>query len=158
MADSAWVMDQRRGSVRCLLLPLMDSKLLLPSVSVAEVLSSASVKPVRAEPAWVLGMIEWRFVSIPLISFEVVTGKSRPDPGDRYRVAVLHTLSSDGDDNFYGVLMQGIPNLVQIRESELTLLPSKSADDGIMARVEVLGHLAVIPDLELLEKRAVCYR
>ncbi len=159
MADnSAWVMGQRSDSIRCLLLPMAGCKLLLPSVSVAEVLPYASVKPERDAPEWMLGMVEWRFVSLPLISFEVLAGESCPEQGSSYRVAVFHTLSKDGGQDFYGVLMQGIPHIIQVRESELTLLQSKSGDEAVLSRVEVQGQLAVIPNLEIMEGHANRYQ
>ena len=156
--DAAWVMGPRHDSIRCLLLPMAGCKLLLPSVSVAEVLPHASVKPEADAPDWMLGMVEWRFVSLPLISFEVVTGEPPPDPGSSYRVAVFHTLSKDSGQDFYGVLMQGIPHIIQVRESELTLLLSNSGDEAVLSRVEVQGQLAVIPNLEVLERHAGRYQ
>ncbi len=148
--SGTWTMETRRGAIRCLLLPLAGCRLLLPSVAVAEVLPAARVEPVAEAPQWLVGMVEWRFVSIPLLSFEVVSGHPPPQPGTCYRVAVLHTTSGDAD--FYGLLMQGIPNLVQVRESELTLLPATSEAYGVAARVEVRGQLALIPEPGFLEQ------
>ncbi len=154
--DSAWVMGQRRDSIRCLLLPMAGCKLLLPAIAVAEVLRDANVKSVADAPGWMQGMVEWRFVSLPLISFEALAGRSPPKPDSNCRVAVCHTLSSNGDDGlgFYGLLMQGIPRIIEVRESELTLLHSESDDVAVLSRVEVQGQLAVIPSLELLEEHA----
>ncbi len=156
--NSTWEMGQRSDNIRCLLLPVAGCKLLLPSVAVAEVLPHASVEPESDAPDWMLGMVEWRFVSLPLISFEVLAGESCPERDGRYRVAVFHTLSKDSGQDFYGVLMQGIPHIIQVRESELTLLQSKSADEAVLSRVEVQGQLAVIPNLEVLEQHATRYQ
>jgi len=54
---------------------------------------------------------------------------------------------------FYGIAIQGIPHLIQLRESELTLLQSSPEDEPVVFRVEVQGQLAVIPNLPLLEER-----
>ncbi len=153
MSGTTWTMETRRGAIRSLLVPLAGCRLLLPSVAVAEVLPAASVEPVAEAPEWLVGMVEWRFISIPLLSFEAVSGSSPPKRRSPCQMAVMHTAGGSGDEDFYGLLMQGIPNLIQVRESELTLLPAKKEAAGVAARVEVCGQLALIPDLDCLEQR-----
>ncbi len=154
MGESAWAMGQRRGTIRCLLMPLQGRKLLLPSVTVAEVLPVAQVRVLEGLPRGGIGVVEWRFTTVPLISFEAVVGEPSPQPGGSSRVAILHTLSRDGAVDFYALLLQGIPHLIQVRESELTLLQSKAGSEAVAARVEVQGQLATIPVLERLEELA----
>ncbi len=158
MVINAWDMGERRDSIRCLLIPLAGRKMLLPSVAVAEVLPYAAVEPAADSPEWLLGTIEWRAASIPLLSFERLIGESPPEKeGVHQRVAVFHTLSEKGEQTegplFYGIVIQGIPHLIQLRESELTLLQSSPEDEPVVFRVEVQGQLAVIPNLPLLEER-----
>ncbi len=159
MVDSAWDMGERRDTLRCLLIPLAGRKMLLPSVAVAEVLPYAAVEPLAGSPAWLLGRIEWRATAIPLLSFERLVGEPLPEEKERggCRVAVFHTLAEKEEHAekppFYGVAIQGIPHLIQLRESELTLLQASSGDEPVLFRVEVQGRLAVIPNLELLEER-----
>ena len=147
---TTWTMEARRGAVRSLLIPLSGCRLLLPSVAVAEVVPAASIAPVAQKPGWLVGTMEWRFLSIPVLSFEMVSGSFPPGQEKRCQVAVLRSSSAE---NFYGLLMQGIPNLIQVRESELTLLPAKGEAAAVAARVEVCGQLALIPDLDALERR-----
>ncbi len=157
MADTAWEMGDRREAVRCLLIPLTGRKLLLPSVAVAEVLAYAVVKPASDAPEWFIGTMEWRSVHIPLISFEKLIGEPVSESSSRHRVAVFHTIgeSEKGKDRqpFYGIAIQGIPHLIQLRESELTMLQTSSSDEPVLFRVEVQGQLAIIPNLALLEER-----
>jgi len=158
VVDSAWEMGERRDTIRCLLIPLVTRKLLLPSVAVAEVLPYAAVEPVADSPAWLLGSMEWRSTTIPLLSFERLVGESPAEEGVRHRVAVFHTLAEEGKrmtPPFYGMAIQGIPHLIQLRESELTLLQTLPAEDPVLFRVEVQGQLATIPDLERLEEQLV---
>ncbi len=145
-------MGQHRDSLRCLLLPLAGSNLLLPANAVVEVLPDANIEPVDGSPGWMLGRVEWRSVSVPLVSFEALAGGALPAPGQCCRVAVCRTLSGSGELDFHGLLLQGIPRIVQVRESELTLLQSESDSAPVLSRVEVRGQLAVIPDLERLEQ------
>ncbi len=153
MSAATWTMEARRGTVRGLLIPLADCRLLLPSVAVAEVVPAASVTRVAPAPAWLAGSMEWRFLSIPVLSFEAMSGAlPAPQRRNRHQVAVLRAVG-DLDSKFYGVLIQGIPTLIQVRESELTLLPMKRESAEVTARVEVAGQLALIPDLDVLERR-----
>ncbi len=147
-------MGQHRDSIRCLLLPLAGYQLLLPSVSVAEVVRETTIKPEPDSHEWVIGTAEWRSVSLPLLSFEVLAGEPCPEVGSRGRIAVLHTLSRECKVNFYGILIQDIPHIVQVRESALTLLHARPEDKAILSRIEIQGQLAAIPDLELMEKHA----
>jgi len=154
VANGAWTMGQHRDSIRCLLLPLAGYNLLLPSVSIAEVLREATIRPEPDTPEWMAGTVEWRSVLLPLLSFEVLAGESCSEPAGRSRVAVFHALSRERSLDFYGILIQDIPHIVQARESGLTLLHSREEDKVVLSRVEIEGQLAVIPDLELMEKHA----
>jgi len=59
-----------------LLLPIADGKLLLPTVSVAEMLPYKSPQKPKVEsaigeiPEWYIGDLIWRGIMVPMISFE----------------------------------------------------------------------------------------
>ena len=57
-----------------LLVPLADRTLLLPNVAVAELIPYRAPQVSEGAPAWFLGQIAWRDLSLPLFSFEAASG------------------------------------------------------------------------------------
>ncbi|HBZ98965.1 MAG TPA: chemotaxis protein, partial [Pseudomonas sp.] len=53
-----------------LLMPLADRMLLVPNVAVAELIPYRAPQAVQGMPAWFLGQVQWRDLSLPLLSFE----------------------------------------------------------------------------------------
>lgn len=143
-------------AVRCLLMPLREARLLVPGAAVAEIAGWQEPEPIQGAPAWVLGRIAWRGIPLPLVDIEGLAGDASQvgGGGRRARVAVLHGAPGDERLPFYGLLLQGIPHLVQVFPG----LVSPDTQAGglshavIAQNVVVHGERAFIPDLEVLER------
>ncbi len=138
--------------VRAQLIPLTDMNLLLPNTCIAEVIGVAEMNPVKSTPEWFLGMMDWRGVRIPVISFETMNGLPAASPTRNSRVAVLNGIRGDEKLPFYGVLAQGIPRLLALDRSAMSSL-KKPAHKLTLAsdQVQLGEETAVIPDQKQLE-------
>lgn len=140
--------------IRCVLVPAGDLRLLLPNATVAEVITLPTPEPVEDAPEWLLGRIAWRGWRVPLVSFAKLAGAGEGDPDLAVRVAVFKALGGNPDLPFIAVLTQGFPRLTTLN-AEL-IIPTHDGTalpDGVRAQVLVRDDVAVIPDLEAIERQ-----
>jgi len=139
-------------TVRSQLIPLAEMRLLLPTTCVAEIVDWQDPAPLDDAPEWLLGMLEWRGLRIPLLSFEAACGRERGATTRRGRIAVLNGLGGDPELPFFALQLQGIPRLVQVDQANIGAIsePDESLplvrDYAMLQDTEVL-----IPDLDGLE-------
>jgi chemosensory pili system protein ChpC len=143
--------------ISSLYLPVDGTKLLLPNVSVAEVVEY--IKPVREEgmPEHYLGKVTWRGIDLPLICYEIANGKKKPEKSANERVAVINTIGRNHKKlPFFAVLTQGIPRLVKVSSQ---LAENKEYEKGPvdLKAVRLDGEEAIIPDVVELEKLAISF-
>lgn len=137
----------------CLLLPVTDTRLLLPNTAVAEVVGYSSVRSADSGPGWFVGDVSWEERRVPLLSYEGACGDLPPEPSPRSRVALCYNIGERLDQDFLGVVTQGHPHLVRVERSIVELLGSAASEDtATLCHIKVGGSPAVIPDLVYLEK------
>lgn len=140
--------------VRCVLIPLVTSRLLLPNAVVAEVMNFRPQVSREQMPEWFLGDLAWRGGSVPLVSIEGMLGGSVASPGQRSRIIVLNTLNGTSTLPHIALLAQAIPTLVRVTMENLEPSKIKSdLGDLIQQSVTVNAGLALIPDLDELERQ-----
>ncbi len=139
-------------SVASLLLPLDQQLALLPNAAVAEIVSYQEPTPVDGGPDWLLGLVSWRGLSLPLVSLEVMLGGTPPNAADRTRIAVMNSVTGSSDVQFYAIVLRGIPRLVRGTQESVSPGPdSEVAGKGVLCHTLVNGEPAMIPDLDAVE-------
>lgn len=138
--------------VASLLVPLNESLLLLPNVTVAEIVPLGDIRPVAHAPEWLLGHINWREQDVPIVSVELMNGQQRPEQSDRCRIAVLNTTGISDSLSFMAILTQGLPRLARVTDSEIAERDEvdKAPFDELV--VTWAGEQAVIPALAQIEQ------
>jgi chemosensory pili system protein ChpC len=136
-----------------LLIPIQGNMLLVPNSVVAEVIAYQTPQSLKKpHPSWFLGNIVWREISLPLVSLEKIMGREIPPIHPSVRIAVMNTVSEKSDMLFYGLLIQGIPHLVQITDSNVEIQKNVlPASPMIGMQVIVNAEVALIPDLDNME-------
>ena len=145
---------EQMGQVDCLMIPINDRQLLLPNVTVAEIIPFSQLLTTNSSIDWVLGRLQWRGVSIPVICYEMLNGSPAPRPSPNARFAVINGVGNNPHMPFYAVLVQGIPKLKKVEEKdiqEVDAMVGMGAMDQMSVSVE--GEAAFIPDLDLLEQQ-----
>jgi chemosensory pili system protein ChpC len=139
--------------IRSLLIPMSRDQLVLPNVSLAELVSYIEPEKVDGTPDWFLGMIAWRGLRVPLVAFETMIGEQSIAPAANSRIAILNALGGKSKLPFFAILTQGIPHLKQITKGLLSEVSSDVADkpDGVLANILVEAEPAMIPDLDFIE-------
>ncbi|PCJ16717.1 MAG: chemotaxis protein [Gammaproteobacteria bacterium] len=147
LSDSS---DELPTQVASLMVPVCEHFLLLPNVSVAEIIGCPPIETVKNKPKWFLGYVEWRNVHVPIVSFEVANGAEYTELVEPNRVAVLNGISGDSRLPFFCLATQGIPRLTRVHAEGIVESDAAEGDLEFM-RVIVNGEDAVIPEIEKLE-------
>ena len=136
-----------------LLIPLAEERLLLPRVTIAEVITWQQPERVDNAPAWHLGLIQWNGRPIPVVSIEAMCGQATPAPGGRTRIAVVVAIGEQLTGGYFGIATQGFPQLVRANSDIVKPEPNYSYSDRgpIICRVRMLNESPLIPDLHRIE-------
>lgn len=149
-------MNNESQILPCVMIPMTDRQLLLPNVSIAEVVDFTGAEPVENAPEWLLGLLEWRGLQLPVISYDAANGGTAVTPdGNRGRIAVINTIGKHHDQlPFLAMVTQGIPSQARLVEDQVRPLEGQLGPADLMI-VDVEGHTAYIPNLEFLESLAI---
>lgn len=148
-------MSDKPELLSCVLIPVLEGTLLLPNVSVAEIVDYAEPEALADGPPWMIGQLRWRGLTLPVISYDAANGgATRLPENNRRRIAVLNTIGEAHDRlPFLALVTQGIPRQAKIEESALTAKDGARGPADLML-VDFEGETTRIPDLEYLEQLA----
>lgn len=144
--------------VSTLLIPVEGKTLLLPNVSVAEILDYNDPARVSDVPTWYLGNIEWRTLQVPLISFEAVNEQPFSQRAHSAKIAIMNGIVDNPRMPFWGIVTQGTPRQMRITAEEIVKDENVLNGPAELMSVIVNGEAARIPDLDFIEKQLLAYR
>ncbi|MFT5718046.1 MAG: chemosensory pili system protein ChpC [Oleiphilaceae bacterium] len=136
--------------VPSLLISLNDRQLLLPNVTVAEIIPYRAPIVIDDNSSWLLGQLEWRNINIPVFSYEALNGSEVP-PIEGARLAVVNGTGSNSKLPFYAILIQGIPKLTHVKEDDIVKVDAMHSGPYDKMAVSLFDEQAMIPDLERIE-------
>jgi chemosensory pili system protein ChpC len=142
--------------VRSMLLPITGANILLPNTAVAEIIPY--VKPKRhmsLKTTWLLGVLSWRKVEVPIISIELFDNQDAPyQIPTKARIAVLNMINNHDKLEFIGILLQGYPKLSRVTSHDIEFL---SEDTGNIFHHEVLvrGKKAYFVDFDTIQEETI---
>jgi len=142
----------RNDSVRSLLIPSNGGQLLVAGAAVAEVINYQTAEKIADEPAWLLGLINWRDLKIPLISLQEIM-QLEPVVAENLRLVVFYGLHQS-DIPFYAIISTAMPHTRTIT-AEVMSSPTAVDKSGILAQVGIIEQTVWLPDLEYLESLLV---
>ena len=147
-------MTERIAEVYSLLIPLADSRLLVPRACVAEVIGYQAPAEMTNAPPWYLGLVLWAERRVPVVSFEGAFGQPLPNVSSRTRIVIFHASSGLVDGGCFGILTQGFPQLVRINAEVIRPDPTRGFPERapVICQVRMINETPLIPDLERLEQ------
>jgi chemotaxis signal transduction protein len=151
----------------CLLLPVSENHLLLPTAAVAEVLAYEEPKPVVEGPKWLLGILSWRGIHIPLTYLENMESHLTWNFSDQHFehagstkrcVAVINRSAKipgeskqDRSDRypFFAIVLENSPRLKHIVEEQVKIITQFTEKNRrFLMEIKVENDSALIPNLE----------
>jgi len=150
--NSTMLLGATTGTIACLLAPIAGRQLLLPNITVVDVVMPTEMLPAPEGAAdWHQGYVVWRDMNVPVIAFEGLNGESIPR--EYQRIAILSGISGNSQLPYYGVIVQGIPRTAKVKIAQLEDLEAAPTGPVEFLQVRYAGELAVIPDLDGIEAR-----
>ena len=146
-------MDEIRTDLRGVLIPITETRLLLPNAVIAEVITFVSPDPVATKATWLLGRVNWRNYKLPLISVAAYAGFATRESLLNVKIAILKGLSGEAQIPYLAVLTQGFPKLTVIGPETLQIdtVAEKRPGIAMSVRMTVDESDAHIPDLDVIE-------
>lgn len=135
------------------LVPLQKSNLLIPNATVAEIIPYEPLQRVPDSPDWLLGILGWRGVQVPVVSFEMLTVERGSFSLVSVSSASLVVLKAPGGKQrlrFFAIVAQTLPRLYRIKADEIFDIGETPARTELM-RVRFADDLVAIPDLDYVE-------
>ena len=153
-------MSVQPNELHSLLIPLQRERLLVPRVCVAEVIAFTELGyPREGEglPEWYLGCVDWNTRRVPIVSLEVMSGKTTKKRAGQTRIVIFHALSDRLLSGYYGIIAQGLPQLVRVDPDILSAdLENPWAEElPVLCRTRMNNEQPLIPDMELLEEMLI---
>ncbi|HED34558.1 MAG TPA: chemotaxis protein CheW [Gammaproteobacteria bacterium] len=138
--------------IKCIVLNINEDALIMPNASVAEIVPIKNIINVANKPGWMLGYLDWRGNSVPLISFEAMGGVRMPSlAGGTVKAAVLFSIGDDKSIPYVSVLVQGAPTVINVKADDILESEDQVAHPAIEEKVLIDDASYSIMDLEKLE-------
>lgn len=131
-----------------------DCNLLLPASVVAEILYHLEIIPMEHHSPWVQGGVEWRGLTVPLVSFNDVADLPAEAIGETRRVLICRTLSFHEQYSYVAIDFYRLPQMLFVDESSLVVLEKgrDSLDWPFVATVDIRGNTVYVLDMEKLSQ------
>ncbi len=134
--------------------PLQKLNLLLPNACVAEIIPYEPLQRVQDTPDWFLGLLGWRGISVPVISFEMLTDERANFSLISVASAslvVVRTVSGSEELPYFSIVAQALPRLMRLSGDQLfeTSEPTEATE---LMKVRVGEEIASIPDIAYVEQ------
>jgi len=141
--------------IRCMLLPLAEDYALLPNVTVAEVITYVEPSNYSADKN-VLGFIDWRGISVPIISFENICSLAKKESSIRDRIAILYHPDGDKTKPYLGIKLVDIPKSFRAESSSLVdEAINVEPSEFILNQMSHEERRLFIPNLDALFERLI---
>ena len=146
-------MDETRTDIRGVLIPVSETRLLLPNAVIAEVVPFTAPDPVATKATWLLGRVGWRELRVPLVSVASFAGFVTRESLLNVKLAILKGVGGHASVPYLAVLAQGFPRLTSIGPETLQVDTTAEKRPGIAmsVRMTVDEGDAHIPDLDTIE-------
>lgn len=158
MNNSQVAKKNQLHEIPCLLVPLHNRTLLVPTVTVAEMVPVAPYEGEADSPDWFLGFFEWRGQKVPLVSFELLAGDTDASVAAKGRVAVMNNTGVSEDLPFIAIPTQGIPRMARVSPEDIKEDANAVKKPFELMRVKIGLEELTIPDVTALEKAYLEFR
>ena len=145
--------DQTPTELATLLIPIEENHLILPNVSVAEILDFENPESKDDVPTWYLGWLQWRTTRVPVISFEALNDQPFRSTTDNAKIAIINGVTESDQLPFWGIVTRGAPRLMRVTSQEIVEDKEANAGPAEQMLVSVNGELATIPNIEWIEQQ-----
>lgn len=144
--------------LKCLLLPMAGTPVLVPNSAVAELITQQDVIPGEDSPDWFLGTGTWRGIEIPLFAFDRLCGERQDPPRAYGRFVVLFGLEREGAPAYYGIRIEALPRAETVDRERLVRAEGAEHESPYVAvRARIRDRECLVPDFEAVGRALARY-
>ena len=136
----------------CVLIPTSGVRLLLPNVSVAEIVPSRRMKTLEHAPSWCIGFVGWRGRTVPVVHYLGLSGEISEQSVSPRCMVIMNRAHSIAAPPFYALAAEGLPRMVQLADGDIGTADDELGPADVM-HVSVGTEKAIIPNLRYIEER-----
>ena len=145
---------QQQEVVAAFILPTQGKRLIVPNVAIAEIIAMTPIQPLEQAPPSCQGLIHWRGIDIPVLSFEQANSQMATHTTTQSRIAVFNSINPNSALAFFAILIQAIPRMLKVGKQDLTELDDPClVAESMLVQSQNIGQL-VIPNLAYLHSLA----
>ncbi len=140
-------------SLATYVISMQKQGVLIPESTVAEIIPYEPLQRVEDTPDWLLGLLSWRGVQVPVTSFEMLTVERASFSlvsVSSASLVILKGLSGESDLPYHAMVAQTLPRKVDLEEAMLFTTP-ESPEITESSRVRFEEEIFSIPDLDYVE-------
>jgi len=141
--------------IHTLIVPLVNSSLLVPSALIAEVINIAKLIRVPRSEKWMLGLLNWRARPVPVVSFDFLLTSDLHPAGPKSKIVIFYPLPGRKPWDFFGVLTSAEPQPRTFSDAQALSNTIENDNPYAAVTVKLETFVACIPNLEAL--KAVFY-
>ena len=135
--------------IHALSIPTGVGTLLVPSATIAEVVNVDDIAPIPLSPPFVIGIVGWRTLGVPVVSFEALLGRPAGKPSVGSKAVVFYPLAGRTATEFFAVLSSAEPRPQTVDAGAVGLEASELPSSPYVAGgVRVNSHALWIPDFD----------
>ena len=139
-----------------LLFSIEGGRVLMPDVLVAEIVDfQATTTDSDDVPTWYLGELEWRGLSIPLISMEALNNDSFFSQSKALKIIVLHGTNYRDKLPYWAFVSLETPKMLRVNASDLVKIEAGETGEMEAMQAELSGEPVIIPDVGKIESEIV---
>ena len=145
-------MSEQPEQIRCVLLKVNENVLMLPNSALVEIVPVRNIINVANKPRWMLGYLDWRGNSVPLVAFETMDGVRMPSLANPdVRAAVVYAIGDDKKIPFMAFLVQGVPQVVNVAADEIEVDAETVTHPAVAQKILLKGTQASVVEMAMLE-------
>ena len=126
---------------------------ILPADSVAEIIPYEPLQRIEDTPDWFLGLLGWRGVQVPVVSFEMLTAERASFSLVSVSSASLVIVRGGSDQNslpFYALVSQTEPQHQEITP-EMLFETGEAVERTEVSKVRLHNDVLSVPNLDYIE-------
>jgi len=149
-------MAENTQIIKCMILTLRRENVIVPSASIAEMVSVQGAMKVNNVPDWYVAKMRWHGVDVPLVSFEAAAGDGAKEVNQNTQIAMIYTASDDETRYPYiGLVVSGVPHVTQFSRDQIVVDPKSSQDEKkhsmVVQKIRINGAAVSILDIDGIE-------
>lgn len=149
--------EQNTDSMVILAVNIHGSQIVLPGAAIAEIIDFQPTQAVSDDaPTWYLGTLNWRGLTLPLVSLEGMNHNAFFTQARSLKIIVMHCATARNKMLHWGFVAMETPRMLRIDAERLHLAEGDGDFNAVTAMWANLdGETVMLPDLQRIEQEIV---